>query len=153
LSFPVWCNLVHAIQGGIGIPCRLSNFGPASRQQIYQNIDVGDGSASVGADAGEAVRESREGALIDIEVQPGSSKPGRVAFDQWRRRFRLSVGAQAEKGMANAEVLSLLSGILGVPQTSLRIVSGLTDRKKSVVVAGMGADDVLFKLRQFVKGG
>jgi uncharacterized protein (TIGR00251 family) len=93
-------------------------------------------------DISAAVRSSAEGAVIDIEVQPGSSRPGKLSYDEWRKRIKLSVGERAQKGKANEDVLSTLAEILDVPENSLRILSGLTERKKSILVAGMEQEAV-----------
>jgi len=93
-------------------------------------------------DISAAVRRSAEGAVIDIEVQPGSSRPGKLSYDEWRKRIKLSVSERAQKGKANEDVLATLAGILDAPETALRILSGLTDRKKSILVSGQEPEAV-----------
>ena len=104
------------------------------------------------ADISAALRRSKEGTIIDIEVQPGSSRPGKFSFDPWRKRLKLSVGARAEKGEANAELLSLLSRILDVPEARLSLLTGRTDRRKSVLVTGTDSDAILEKLTKMSTG-
>lgn len=96
--------------------------------------------------AGPTVRGIEEGTLLYIEVQPGSGRPGRLCYDEWRKRIRISVGARAEGGAANEEAVERLCGILGVPANALRIASGRTDRRKTVVVSGQSPEEVLRKL-------
>ncbi len=100
-----------------------------------------------------AILPAPGGCTLLVEVQPGSSRPGKLAYDPWRKRIRLSVGEKAREGRANAEVLAVLASVLGVPESSLRITIGLTDRRKSVEVLGLGAPEALERLRPLVKGG
>jgi len=123
-----WGARVHGVQGGKG-------------------ADDAPQSAVGGVDgARAAVRGAEEGTLLFIEVQPGSGRPGRLSYDQWRKRFRISVGARAEEGKANDELIGRLAGMLGAATGSLRITSGRTDRQKTVLVTGMVPDAVLGKL-------
>jgi len=110
---------------------------------VTESIDrCADGRAKTGA----AVRGIEEGTLLYIEVQPGSDRPGRLCYDEWRKRIRLSVGARAQGGQANEAVVRMLAGFLGVPAGTLRIASGRTDRRKTVVVSGQSPDEVLRRL-------
>lgn len=101
--------------------------------------------------ASAAVRGTERGTVVDIEVQPGSSRPGKLHYDEWRKRIRITVAARAEGGKANEGVVELLAGILGVAASAVRIVSGPTDRRKSVVVLGLGPDEVVAILARQLK--
>jgi uncharacterized protein (TIGR00251 family) len=94
----------------------------------------------------DAIRETAGGSLLLIEVQPGSSRPGRFSYDRWRKRLKLTVGEKAERGRANAEALATLSAALGVPAASLRIRAGSTGRRKTVAVAGLSPSQVLERM-------
>ena len=108
-----------------------------------------------GAEPGlaSAIIPAPGGCMLLVEVQPGSSRPGKLLYDPWRKRIRLAVGEKAQKGRANAEVLAVLASMLGVPEGSVRITSGLTDRRKSIEVLGLGPSGALERLRPIVKGG
>ena len=73
-----------------------------------------------------------QGVLLAIEVHPGGrdSRIGQV--NQWRARLAVSVRAQAQNGQANAAVLELLSGALGIAITDCSIVNGLASRRKTI---------------------
>ncbi len=60
--------------------------------------------------------------------------------------MRLKVRARPEKGRANEAALRLLSGHLGVPRTSVRIVRGAAARDKLVEVDGLSDDDLRARL-------
>ncbi len=94
----------------------------------------------------DAVQGTDQGSVLLIEVHPGASRPGKFSYDRWRRRIKLAVGENAEKGRANAEVLSTLSSALGVPAASLRIRAGSTGRRKTVAVAGLSPSQVLERM-------
>ena len=50
--------------------------------------------------------------------------------------LRVAVTAVPEKGKANQSVIKLLAKALGVPKTSLTVISGETDRHKVIGVSG-----------------
>ncbi|RED47993.1 DUF167 domain-containing protein [Aestuariispira insulae] len=55
-------------------------------------------------------------------------------------RLKIQVTAPPEGGKANAAVIKLLSKALGIGKTSLRVVSGQTDRHKMLHIAGEPAE-------------
>ena len=65
----------------------------------------------------------------------------------------VAVGARAERGRANAEVLEVLACALGLKEGSLRIASGSTDRRKGVEVEGLGPSEALGRLAPRLDGG
>lgn len=79
------------------------------------------------------------GLLLHLRVTPNA---GRDAIEGVETRadgqdvLRLRVAAVPDKGRANAAVLGLLAKALGVPKSSLSLVSGDTSRLKTVLVAG-----------------
>jgi len=101
---------------------------------------------------GAAILPGEGGCILLVEVQPGSSRPGKMSYDPWRRRIKVAVGEKAQKGRANAEVLEILATVLGVPESSLRITAGLTDRRKSVEVFGLEPSGALERLAPRLKG-
>ena len=99
-----------------------------------------------------AILPGKGGSIMLLEVQPGSSRPGKLSYDPWRKRIKLTVAEEAQKGRANAEVVATVSGVLGVPQSSICITSGATDRRKAVAVLGLEPSEVLERLVVHVKG-
>ena len=77
-------------------------------------------------------------AILSIRVTPRSSKPG---IGEWKtdpggRLFlELRVAAAPADGAANDEVIKLLAKELGLPKSSLAIVSGQTARLKRIEVS------------------
>lgn len=53
--------------------------------------------------------------------------------------LRVRVSAVPDKGKANAAVAALLAKALGVPKSAVSVVSGETNRLKTLAVVGDGA--------------
>jgi uncharacterized protein (TIGR00251 family) len=82
-----------------------------------------------------ALRTEGEGAiLLDLFVEPGSSRPGLGTYDQWRQRVHVRVSSQPTSGKANQELLDILVELLGVSSSDVTIVRGATTRRKTVRV-------------------
>ncbi|MBT4066925.1 MAG: YggU family protein [Euryarchaeota archaeon] len=95
------------------------------------------------------VQTTLDGAvLVEIEVQPGSSRQGIIGFNQWRSRIQVAVKAEAEKGKANHAVCNVLSKIFSVPVT---VVSGHTSRQKKVSVESLSSTEIISIMEGYVE--
>jgi len=86
-----------------------------------------------------AWRTEAGGVLLVLRVTPNASADRIDGFetrDDGTTVLRLRVTAPPDKGKANAAVLALLAKTLGLPKSSLTLVSGDTARQKTVRVAG-----------------
>lgn len=83
---------------------------------------------------------------MDIDVSPGSASRGIRGYDEWRKRIKISVKAQAKDGKANAELVSLLSEILGAVASNIQITSGHTSGRKRVLVKDISKELLMEKL-------
>ncbi len=90
-------------------------------------------------------RQGKEGVFIDIHVVPGSKKES-TDYDEYTKRLRLKIKAPAVDGKANREVLSVFSSLFGDSE----IVSGVTSRKKTILVRKAGLQAVLEGLEGLV---
>ena len=78
--------------------------------------------------------------MLSLRVTPNA---GRDAIDGVETRddgstvLRLRVSAVPDKGKANAAVTALLSKTLGIPKSSVILVSGETARFKTVLIADL----------------
>ncbi len=70
--------------------------------------------------------------LIRVHVTPNAKNPLVVMIAEGS--FEAKVDERAEGGKANKRLLEILSEHLGVPKSSLRIVSGARSREKVVEV-------------------
>ncbi|OPY29328.1 MAG: hypothetical protein A4E28_00926 [Methanocella sp. PtaU1.Bin125] len=92
----------------------------------------------------EAIRATKEGAVIDLEVSPGSrSTVVPSGYNPWRKRIEVRLMAPPEKGKANDELIRALSGLFSIPSTSIEITSGATNSRKSVLIRGVGVEAVI----------
>jgi len=78
-------------------------------------------------------------------VTPGAprSELGEVAGG----RLRVRLCARAHDGLANAALLELMAGALGVPKRALGLVSGGGSRRKVLRIEGITFDDARRRLR------
>lgn len=60
--------------------------------------------------------------------------------------LQIKVAAPPVKGKANKELITFLSGVLGVSKSSLNLVKGQASRNKVVAVAGLSHDDIIGRL-------
>jgi len=86
------------------------------------------------------LRETSEGVLFTLRVQPRSSREGLVGVHDGALRLRTS--APPVDGAANDAVVRLLADALGVPRRAVRVITGATSRHKTVLVAGVTANGV-----------
>jgi len=59
--------------------------------------------------------------------------------------LHVRVTAPPTKGKANQELVKFLSSLLGISKSNLSIERGMTGKKKTIAVRGLGRDQV-FKL-------
>jgi uncharacterized protein (TIGR00251 family) len=84
-----------------------------------------------------ALDEGPDGVYLELEVQPNSPRSGFRGYDEWRKRIKVSVMAEARDGKANTELISMLSEILGIPTVNIQITSGQTSGLKRVLLTGI----------------
>ncbi len=99
----------------------------------------------------DAVREGGDGVLIDIEVTPGT-KTVKVpsGYNPWRKRIEVRLSREAQKGKANQQLIRELSGMLGVSENDVTLISGHTGHKKTVHISGMNLEQVLYLMDSLI---
>ena len=97
------------------------------------------------------VRDAEGGATLLVRVRPRSAREGIVGV----REGALLVGVAAPPvdGEANAAVARLLARALGVPPSGVQVLRGAASRGKRLRIAGLGAAEVLSRLRAFASEG
>jgi uncharacterized protein (TIGR00251 family) len=95
----------------------------------------------------DVLRVKASGAEADVLVSPRSSRSGIEGIDRWRKRLIIKVKAPPLDGKANKEVEDILREATGY---SSKIVSGHTDRQKTVLIEGDPAI-IIEKLREHVE--
>ncbi len=96
----------------------------------------------------DAIKPSSGGVILDLEISAGAKETAVHGYNPWRKRIEIRLSERAQKGRANAELVSFLSGLFKVNSGNVRIISGLTNSKKSVKITGMDAHEVLKVLTQ-----
>jgi uncharacterized protein (TIGR00251 family) len=80
------------------------------------------------------------GVELDLLVQPRASR-SRV-LGEHGGRLRIALAAPPVDGEANAALVELLAGALGVRRGEVTVVRGATGRRKTVRIAGAAPDRV-----------
>jgi len=86
--------------------------------------------------------------IIDIEVQPGSSRQGIVGYNEWRGKLQVAVKAEAQKGKANHAVCNVLEKIFSAKVT---VISGQTSRSKKINIQGLSSQEIIAILEGLVE--
>ena len=82
--------------------------------------------------------------ILELLIQPRASKTSLVGEHDGRLKIRLA--APPVDGAANEALIRFLSDKLGVPRSSVSIMSGETGRRKTVRITALPWDSVLSKL-------
>ena len=82
---------------------------------------------------------------LEIRVQPGAKRPG-VAGRLADGTFKFAVTAPPEGGRANAAVVELLAGLLGLRPRGVRVVRGAASRSKTIEVDGLDEGECVARL-------
>lgn len=96
---------------------------------------------------------SPDGVRVAVRVQPGAS---RTAVEGLRERadgasvLKVRVGAPPEGGKANAQLVKLLAKSWRVPKSSIRVLTGQAERRKTLLVVG-DPDRLLGQLAAWLK--
>lgn len=91
----------------------------------------------------EAVRITQDGVILDLEISPGAKETAICGYNEWRKRIEIRVAERAQKGKANKELISFLSGLFNIRSNNIEIISGLTASKKSVLILQTKPEKIL----------
>jgi len=81
---------------------------------------------------------------LSLKVVPGASRNHIAGWLD--TRLKLRVTAAPEKGKANKAVIRLLAAALGLPDSSISLVSGSNSVIKTVRIAGLTEAEVMARL-------
>lgn len=91
----------------------------------------------------DAVRISREGVILDLEITAGAKETAIQGYNPWRRRIEVRIAQRAQKGKANGELISFLSKLFNISSKNIEIVSGMASSKKSVMIFQGNHEEIL----------
>ncbi|ODT72666.1 MAG: hypothetical protein ABS75_02325 [Pelagibacterium sp. SCN 63-23] len=95
------------------------------------------------AGASSWFRPGPRGLLLQVRVTPNAGRDlieGIETRDDGTSVLRVRVAAVPDKGRANAAVIALMAGALGLPKSRFSLASGETSRFKTIAIAGDAAD-------------
>jgi uncharacterized protein len=78
------------------------------------------------------LKETREGIAFSVFIQPRSSK--NMISGIYGDSLKIKLTAPPVEGAANKMCVSFLAKRLGVPKSAVEIISGLSSRKKRILV-------------------
>lgn len=87
----------------------------------------------------DAIKKTKEGVLIAIEVVPDSKETKIAKYNAWRKSYQLNVCAKAEKGEANKEIIKFFSKMFFGKDIS---IIGKKSRRKFVIVRDADEEEV-----------
>ena len=91
----------------------------------------------------DAVRQTGDGVVLDLEISPGAKETAVHGYNPWRKRIEVRLSERAQKGKANEQLISFMSDLFNVNSGDVRIITGSTNSKKSVLIAGAQMPDIL----------
>src|SRR5438093_1475560 len=84
------------------------------------------------------------GARLRVRAKAGARRTGIDGVHAGA--LKVSVTAAPERGRANEAIERLLAESLGLPPSTVRVVSGHTAREKTIEVSGLGPEEVARRL-------
>lgn len=93
-----------------------------------------------------SMRETAEGTIIEVYVQPRASKNELAGIHEQTLKVRLT--APPVEGEANKECLKFLAKVFGVPKAHLEIVQGHKSRSKTILFRGVVPEFIQNVLKQ-----
>jgi len=91
----------------------------------------------------EFLKETKEGMLLLVYVQPKAKRNEIEGVDEWRGRLKVKIKAPPIGGKANKELVKFLSKVLGA---EVELVRGETSREKDLVVKRLTPEEIKKKL-------
>ncbi len=91
----------------------------------------------------DAVRQIHDGVILDLDISPGAKETSIHGYNPWRKRIEVRISERARKGKANEQLVTFLSDLFQVNSREVRIINGLTNSKKSILIVGAKMPDIL----------
>jgi hypothetical protein len=88
------------------------------------------------------------GVIIAVRAHAGARKNAILGVRQGM--LRVAVTAAPEKGKANRAIIALLSESLGIPKSTIELISGETSPQKRFLILGANAEEIRLKVVQLI---
>lgn len=102
---------------------------------------------------GQIVKKHKDGAIINLFVTPGAQSiifP--AGYNKWRRCIEIKVSSPAKDNKANKEVIKTIANYVETPIENVFIISGTTNRSKTVLIKGVTPDNISERLKESLNG-
>jgi uncharacterized protein (TIGR00251 family) len=100
---------------------------------------------------GDAISETKNGAIITIEVSTGARQDIFPAgYNAWRKTVGCHVTARADEGRANRAVISIMAKTLDLRGSAITIKTGLRSEIKKVLVQDMNKPELISKIEHLI---
>jgi uncharacterized protein (TIGR00251 family) len=93
------------------------------------------------------IEQAEHGAILSVKVRARARRNGVSGMREGM--LLIDVTAAPEKGRANQTVLTIMADALGLPKSSLEIVSGATSTRKRVLVRGISVEPLRASLASY----
>src|SRR5262245_13688119 len=90
------------------------------------------------------IRSSPEGSRMRVRVRPGARRE--TVAGEWLGALQVAAAAPPERGRADDAMRQLLAASLGVPPSSIAVISGHGSRDKVVEIVSVAPDEVRRRL-------
>ncbi len=89
----------------------------------------------------KAIKEEKDGVVIEIEVSPNSKEERVKSYNQWRNRIVVAMKEKPEKFKVNREIIAFFSSLFDVPQERVKIIGGEKSRQKTIFIRGVNKNE------------
>jgi len=90
-------------------------------------------------------------ARVTVKVHPRAQRS--AITGRFGEAYKLDLAAPPVEGKANEECLRFFAEITGVPRSRVRIVTGLTSRRKVVEIEGIAQESLEQRLASLIASG
>jgi uncharacterized protein len=92
-----------------------------------------------------AIKQTRDGILVKIEVTPLSNKFLIKDYNKWRKNLEVKIKAPPTKGKANLEIIKEFSRLTG---RNVEIISGNKSKQKTLHIYKIDENEFLKILKE-----
>ncbi len=95
---------------------------------------------------------AKDGELrFEVHAKPRAKRTSIIGVRAHDGALEVALAAPPVDGAANAELVKMLAGALGVPKRSVRIIRGDGARTKLVGVSGLDAEEFCARIRRAIE--
>ena len=92
------------------------------------------------------LEHDERGVIMPVRAQAGARRSGIMGIHDGM--LRVAVTVAPEKGKANRAIINVLSDAIGVPKSSIQLLTGETSARKRFLVIGQDLNELQAQLAQ-----